>query len=103
MDSQLWYALKQERGQAITSEVASLQINVKREANGKAPVDISATITPSLLDAIKAAGGEITFSSEKFKSVSAKYPIINLKKLLHCPKYVLLLRLYLLSLLGQQA
>ena len=49
MDSQLWYAIKMGRGQAITTEVPTLEVNIKKDAGGKVQVDIHARVTDAVL------------------------------------------------------
>src|SRR6516164_9619137 len=59
MDSQLIYGLKQSLHQAIAPGVSSLHLNLKQEADGRVWVDLKATITPQLLDDVRAAGGTV--------------------------------------------
>ncbi len=81
MASQLWYAVKMSRGQAITSEVATLQVDVNKDAGGRVPVNIQAQITDALIQAIINAGGEIIFKSATFSRVNALIPLRSLEQI----------------------
>lgn len=85
LNSQLWYAIKLEKGQPITEDVPTLQVNVNKNATGKVMVEITARVTNQVLTAIKTAGGEITFQSALFNSITALVPILQLEQLASNP------------------
>ena len=64
MDSQVWYALKMERGQAITSDVATLQVQVYKGTDGKVP-EILKVVSPRHLYRQLIMQAEILFSVQK--------------------------------------
>ncbi len=59
IDSQLIYQLKMDRGQAVADNVPTVETDVKVDDQGKAVIDITATVTDSLLAALQAQGAEI--------------------------------------------
>ena len=75
INSQLLYALKMSRGQAISTEVATLNVNITKDAAGLALVDIKGTIDNALIKTINSLGGKILFSSEKFNIINAAIPL----------------------------
>ena len=81
MDSQLWYALKQARGQDFAPGVTSLRLWVTNGVDGTVLVDVDADVSSGLLDAIGQLGGTVKFSSVPFKSVRAKVPLLQLETL----------------------
>jgi len=81
IDSQLLYAAKQNRGDKITNDVTTLEVNVEADENGFVPVDIKANVTRDLLKLIVKLGGEIIFSSSQFNSVTARVPMQTLEQI----------------------
>ena len=81
INSQLLYAMKMEKGETITAEVSTLAVELEKNATGLVQVDISADVTPALLDQIKNLGGEIVYSSARFISITAKLPLGVLEQL----------------------
>ena len=81
IDSQLLYAAKQNRGESITNEVSSLEVNVNADEKGFVPVDIQATVTRDLLKLITRLGGEIVFASSQYHSVTARLPLQALEQI----------------------
>ena len=81
IDSQLLYAAKQNRGDKITNDVTTLEVNVEADENGFVPVDIQANVTRDLLKLIVKLGGEIIFSSSQFNSVTARVPMRALEQI----------------------
>jgi subtilisin-like proprotein convertase family protein len=79
IDSQLIYALKMERGEAITDAVPTLEVMVKVEEDGRTLVDIKADVTPQVLAAIKAAGGTVVNSFPNDKAIRASLPLGSLE------------------------
>src|SRR5437868_8483520 len=62
MDSQLVYAVKQNRNEIIAAGVSHLRVNAKAGADGRILVDITATVTPGLLNFIQNSRGQIVNS-----------------------------------------
>ncbi len=76
IDCQLLYAIKQDRGEAITALVRTLEVNVNKEAGGLVPVDIKvSSVTKALLQTIENAGGKIIFGSSFYKTINATIPL----------------------------
>ena len=75
IDSQLLYAAKENRGERITNEVATLEVNVNADENGLVPVDIQANVTRELLKSISKLGGEIVYLLHRFHAVTARLPL----------------------------
>src|SRR6266540_2172318 len=75
LDSQLIYAARQNRGEAITSELRTLDVNVNIDSKGLIPVDIKATVSNNLIDTITSLGGEIIFVAKQYRSVTARVPL----------------------------
>ena len=86
LNSQLWYAIKMDRGEAVTNEVPVLSVNVNRDNTGKVTIEISAQVTDALLQEIKNAGGEIVFQSVQFNSVTARIPLQALEQVASLPE-----------------
>jgi hypothetical protein len=81
LDSQLWYAIKEESGQSITPLVATLEINVRKDNSGLVPVDIRGNVTNALIKAINDAGGEIIFRSGNLNTINARIPLLALEQI----------------------
>ena len=81
IDSQLLYAAKENRGERITNEVETLEVNVNADENGVVPVDIQANVTRDLLKSIARLGGEIVFASAQYRSVTARVPLQALEQI----------------------
>ncbi len=81
IDSQLLYALKQRRGQAITNEVQTLEVDVKVDNAGQTLVDIRADVTKELIRLIEEVGGEVVYSSERTSRLRARVPLESIERL----------------------
>ncbi len=81
IDSQLLYAAKENRGERLTNEVDTLEVNVNADERGLVPVDIKANVTRGLLKSIVKLGGEIVFASELYHSVTARVPLQALEQI----------------------
>src|SRR6266496_5300408 len=75
LDSQLIFAAKQNRGEAITSELRTLDVNLNTDSKGLVPIDIKAVVSNNLIDTITGLGGEITFVAKQYRSVTARVPL----------------------------
>jgi len=81
IDSQLLYAAKQNRGDKITDDVDTLEVNVAADEKGNVAVDIRANVTRDLLKSIMKLGGDVIFSSSKYNSVTARLPLQALEEI----------------------
>ena len=75
IDSNLLIAAKRQSGQALAPGFPVMQSAVKIDAAGKTMVDIRATVTPRLLDHIRALGGVIENAHPRFSAVRATIPV----------------------------
>ena len=75
MDSQLIYGLKQSLHQVIAPGVTNLRVNLQQTADGRVWVDLKATITPQLLNDIRAAGGTVLNSFPQFNATRILVPL----------------------------
>ncbi len=64
MDSQLIYAAKMARGQAIAAGVSVIETDVPHEAGARIVVDVTAQVTEALLNQWRALGATVLSSSE---------------------------------------
>jgi Subtilase family len=81
IDSQLLFAARQARGEKITNDVSTMDVNVSTDEKGFVPVDIQANVTRELLKSIVKLGGEIVFASGPFHSVTARVPLQALEQI----------------------
>lgn len=81
INSQILYALKMDRGQRITPDVASLRTNVVKDAQGRIKVDMRAVLTARLLNELRSLGCEIIFSSERFSGIVANIPLDKVEQI----------------------
>lgn len=78
IDSQLLYATKMARGEAITSEVPTLAVDVP-VTRGRATVDIVGTISPALLRELAAKGATVINSMPAYNSVRVEIGLDRLE------------------------
>ncbi len=81
LDSQLVYALKVSRKQAIARGVTALRPDVKIDSGGRVLVDIKANVTPGLLQRIKRLGGQVLSSLPRYRAIRARLPLANMEAL----------------------
>jgi len=81
LSSQLLQATREASGKKMTEGVVLRPANVNADVSGNLDVDINATVTKTLLDEIKNAGGKIIFSSVKFHSIRARVNLSALKNI----------------------
>ncbi len=81
INSQLLYAAKMERGERITSEVATLEVNVNKGANGLVDVTILCKPGNSLTKAITSGGGQVIEVSARFNMIIARVPLSSLEQI----------------------
>jgi uncharacterized FlaG/YvyC family protein len=78
IDSQMLYEMKKNSGE-MTKGMPALQTGIESDKSGKVVVDIKAKVTDDLLQQIKAAGGEVIYSSEAGGSIRAKLPMAQIE------------------------
>ena len=81
INSQLLYAIRMERGERITTEVASLNVDVDKGADAKVPVTIKGVITDALVKQVVAAGGEVIHRSTMFNRLLIRIPLLAIEQL----------------------
>jgi hypothetical protein len=79
--SQLLYAAKQRGGARIAAGVPTLRVELVTDASQRVLVDVTATVTPSLLRAVAAAGGIVVNSFPQYRAVRAWLPLDRLEAL----------------------
>jgi hypothetical protein len=79
VDSQLIYQTKMNRGLMVADNVPSQQTDVVVDDQGKTIVDITATVTNTLVDTLRAQGAEIL--SAKNNSIRALVPLQNIESI----------------------
>lgn len=79
LDSQLIYAAKMQRGQAISSAVETLQVSLPEDSTGQVLVDIDATVSRALLKSIGAAGGSVESSFPQYHTLRARLPLAQIE------------------------
>jgi hypothetical protein len=75
MDSQLVYFAKQRRGEVIAAAAPRLTPDVKADAQDRVLVDLNATVSSELLDAITRGGGTVVNHFAAFRAIRAQVPI----------------------------
>ena len=75
IDSQLIYATKMKRGEAIAEGIDKLEVNVKVDAKGLALVDITAQVSSEVVDAITRLGGRVVSSFKRENAIRAYLPL----------------------------
>jgi len=81
IDSQLIYATKQETGEMAALGLDSLQVDVKKNDDGKVLVDITADVTDAFLSLLQAHGGEIVSALPNYRSVRAEVALSQLENI----------------------
>ncbi len=74
LQSSLIYLIREAAGKKAVTGAPAIKSRVKREADGRVSVEITADPTDELKNAITAAGGEVTYESKRWKSLQAKLP-----------------------------
>jgi hypothetical protein len=80
IDSQMLYEMKQSSGEMLKG-MPVLNTGIEPDKSGKVLVDIKAKVTDDLLQQIKAADGEIIYSSESGGTIRAKLPMTQIEAL----------------------
>lgn len=71
IDSQLIMGAKMQRQEQVAPGIASMDIDVQYDSEGRDEVDISAEVTDRLLETIRQQGGQIVSSYPQFKAIRA--------------------------------
>ncbi|HJZ82254.1 MAG TPA: hypothetical protein VKD91_17975 [Pyrinomonadaceae bacterium] len=79
IDSQLLYALKQQRGE--TKGVPTEPIDIELDQKGRALVDITANVTPQVESQIRKLGGAIVSQDERYHTIRARLTLAKLEAL----------------------
>src|ERR1044072_3462966 len=77
IDSQLIYQTKMARGLSVADNVPTIQTDVAVDNQGKATVDITATVTDALVGTLQANGGDIL--SRTHNSIRALVPLDSIE------------------------
>jgi hypothetical protein len=78
IESPLLYAIKERRGEPLTSEIRSLRSSAaiaKTDEKGWVEVDITGNVSKELIAIIRNFGGEPTYVSERAGAVRARVPL----------------------------
>jgi hypothetical protein len=81
IDSNLLWGIKRLRNEPITRSVPSQGTGVAVNAAGLAHVDISATVSDALLDAIRALGGTVESSFPQYNAIRVRIPPLQAEAL----------------------
>jgi hypothetical protein len=81
VDSNLLFEAKQRRGIAVAAGVPRLQTGIEVSDQGTVVVDITATVSDSLLDAIERLGGHILQSHSVYRSIRTEIPLFSVETL----------------------
>ena len=82
MDSQLVFAAKRHRNEAIArGSVSKMRIGAKGDTNGMVKVDIQAEVTSGLLAQIRNHGGKIVNSFVQFHAIRALVPLSEVESI----------------------
>ncbi|PWU15848.1 MAG: hypothetical protein C5B50_14830 [Verrucomicrobia bacterium] len=81
MESALIHASKKQSGRTFAPGAPKLELDLKKESDGRVLVDITAKVTPGLLAQIRRDGGEVVNSFPRFRAIRAKLQIDQLEKL----------------------
>ena len=79
MDSSLAFAVVGQKNPAAVSPFASAMPALPTSPNGRIIVDIYGTVSPSLVQAIRSAGGDIVNLSTRFNAIHAVLPLASIE------------------------
>ena len=85
VDSKLLAADRIRRGVPVAAGVSTVDTGVTTDAAGRTSVDVTATVTNSLLDRIVALGGRVRDAQPKARSVRADVPLASIEALAATP------------------
>jgi hypothetical protein len=75
MDSSLAFANAGQKNPASVSAFSSAMPQLSTTTTAKVAVDVHGTVSPALLQAIKSAGGDVTYASTRWNAVRASIPL----------------------------
>jgi hypothetical protein len=81
IDTQLLYAIYRERGEGEKKGLPGGDLIVTFDLKRRAFVGIRARVSRTLVDTVKALGGEVLASSERHNDIQAYLPLDTLEKL----------------------
>jgi hypothetical protein len=86
IDSQLIFAMKARRGESITPEVPSLELNLELGDAGQTVVDITTTSATDLLPKLDELGIQVLSSVARLGSIRARVPLDTIERLAEMPE-----------------
>ncbi len=81
IDSQLLYANKMRQGLPIADGVLRQQVDLDRDTKGRILLDIKTTVSPALLQEIRALGGHVLDDFPQYRAIRAALPLAGMEKL----------------------
>lgn len=79
MDSGLAFAVAQQNDSKATSAFAHMIGPFSKTSSGKVVVDVHGTVSASLLQQIKAVGGDVLYESPRWNSIHAAIPLQSME------------------------
>lgn len=79
MDSALAFAVAQQNDSKATSAFAHMIGPFSKTSSGKVVVDVHATVSASLVQQIKAVGGDVLYESPRWNSIHAAIPLQSME------------------------
>ena len=92
VDSNLLYEAKQRRGVSIAAGVRTLATGVEVGPNGEVVVDITATVSSSVLATLEALGGSVVDAQSAYRSIRAVMPLAAVETLAEHPDVIFVQR-----------
>lgn len=86
IDSQLLYATKMHRGEAIARGVPTLEVNVGADDNGIVTVDLSADVSAKFISRLKTMGVEVLGSWPDYHSMRVRVSLDKLEDIAQMPQ-----------------
>jgi hypothetical protein len=86
LESALIHAIKKDRGEPFAPGAPNLRLDFQAAPDGRALVDIGATVTPALLTEIQRTGGQVLSSFPSFNAIRALVPLGSLEQLAGKPE-----------------
>ncbi|WP_218033075.1 hypothetical protein [Brevifollis gellanilyticus] len=86
LDSHLIMGLKKSRGEPPFDRPTLFDPDLPVDAEGKVTVDLTAKVTPGLLEQIRSSGGEVISHFEAMNAVRARVPLVQVETLAALPE-----------------
>ena len=86
IDSQLLFASRMARGQAVSAGLATLDTHVRPELDGRVVVDVRASVTPALLARLRTLGADVLASHPAYDDVRLQVPFDQLEAIAALPE-----------------